>query len=38
MTAVRVLWPDGLAEIFPPPPLRTYTTLLRGTGKPERPE
>jgi hypothetical protein len=32
---VRVLWPDGLAELFPPPPLRTYTTLVRGTGKAE---
>jgi hypothetical protein len=31
---VRVVWPDGLAESFPPPPLRTYTTLVRGSGKP----
>ncbi|MEA2600313.1 MAG: enediyne biosynthesis protein [Acidobacteriota bacterium] len=30
---VRVLWPDGIVEIFPPPPLRAYTTLVRGTGK-----
>ncbi len=35
VTGVRVLWPDGLAELFPPPPLRTYTTLVRGTGKAE---
>jgi hypothetical protein len=33
VTGVRVLWPDGLAESFPPPPLRMYTTLVRGTGK-----
>ena len=33
VTGVRVLWPDGLSEAFPPPPLRTYTTLVRGTGK-----
>src|SRR5262245_21770651 len=33
VTGVRVFWPDGLAESFPPPPLRTYTTLVRGTGK-----
>jgi enediyne biosynthesis protein E4 len=31
---VRVVWPDGKAEVFPPPPLRTYTTLVQGTGKP----
>jgi len=39
VTGVRVLWPDGLAESFPPPPLRTYTTLVRGTGEelPARP-
>jgi len=35
---VRVLWPDGLIEIFPPPPLRMYTTLVRGTGKAEGPK
>jgi hypothetical protein len=40
---VRVVWPDGTSEIFPPPPLRTYTTLVQGTGKPvprepEKPE
>lgn len=33
VTGVRVRWPDGLAEAFPAPPLRTYTTLVRGTGK-----
>jgi hypothetical protein len=33
VTEVRVVWPDGLTESFPPPPLRTYTRLLRGTGK-----
>jgi hypothetical protein len=33
VTAVRVVWPDGLVESFPPPPLRAYTTLVRGTGK-----
>jgi hypothetical protein len=38
ITAVRVLWPDGLAETFLPPLLRAYTTLVRGTGKPEIPK
>ena len=33
VTGVRVFWLDGLAESFPPPPLRTYTTIMRGTGK-----
>ncbi|HEV8580443.1 MAG TPA: CRTAC1 family protein [Thermoanaerobaculia bacterium] len=33
VTGVRVLWPDGLAETFPAPPLRAYTKLVRGTGK-----
>jgi enediyne biosynthesis protein E4 len=33
VTEVRVFWPDGPAESFPPPPLRTYTTLVRGSGK-----
>jgi enediyne biosynthesis protein E4 len=33
VTEVRVVWPDGLTESFPPPSLRTYTKLLRGTGK-----
>ncbi len=34
VTSVKVIWPDGLTESFPPPPLRAYTTLVRGTGKP----
>ena len=34
VSGVRVHWPDGTIETFPPPPLRTYTTLVRGTGKP----
>jgi hypothetical protein len=34
VTEVRVTWPDGKAEIFPPPPLRVYTTLRQGTGRP----
>lgn len=34
ITEVRVVWPDGRFEAFPPPPLRTYTTLVQGTGKP----
>jgi hypothetical protein len=34
VTEVRVVWPDGKAEAFPPPPLRAYTTLVQGTGKP----
>jgi enediyne biosynthesis protein E4 len=34
VTGVRVVWPDGLSESFPAPPLRTYTTLVRGSGKP----
>jgi len=38
VTGVRVVWPDGLSESFPPPPLRTYTTLVRGSGKPEAPK
>ncbi len=33
VTGVRVFWPDGVTESFPPPPLRTYTTLVHGTGK-----
>jgi len=31
---VRVDWPDGRSEIFPPPPLRAYTTLHQGAGRP----
>ena len=34
VTGVRVVWPDGSAETFPAPPLRTYTSLTRGKGKP----
>jgi enediyne biosynthesis protein E4 len=34
VTEVRVTWPDGKAEVFPPPPLRTYTALVQGSGKP----
>ena len=33
VTEVRVTWPDGKTEVFPPPPLRTYTKLLEGTGR-----
>jgi hypothetical protein len=33
ITEVRVEWPDGKTEIFPPPPLRAYTTLMQGSGK-----
>ena len=32
VTAVRVHWPDGKVEAFPPPPLRAYTKLVQGTG------
>ncbi|MEO6193356.1 MAG: CRTAC1 family protein [Thermoanaerobaculia bacterium] len=35
VTEVRVVWPDGLVESFPPPPARAYTTLVCGTGKKE---
>ena len=31
-TAVVVSWPDGRRETFPPPPLRTYSELVEGTG------
>jgi len=31
---LRVFWPDGTAESFPPPPLRTYADLVEGTGRP----
>jgi len=30
--ALIVHWPDGKAERFPPPPLRTYTTITQGGG------
>ena len=33
VTEVWVVWPDGVVESFPPPPLRTYTDLVRGMGK-----
>jgi hypothetical protein len=33
VTEVRVSWPDGKTETFPPPPLRVYTKLVEGTGK-----
>jgi hypothetical protein len=33
VTDVRVTWPDGRIEIFPPPPLRAYTKLVQGTGR-----
>jgi hypothetical protein len=29
---VRVDWPDGRSETFPPPPLGKYTTLVQGEG------
>ncbi|HXO19518.1 MAG TPA: CRTAC1 family protein [Thermoanaerobaculia bacterium] len=31
---VRVDWPDGRSELFPPPPLRAYTTFHQGAGRP----
>jgi hypothetical protein len=34
VTEVRVTWPDGKVEVFPPPSLRVYTTLRQGTGSP----
>ncbi len=33
---LEVLWPDGSAELFDPPPIDRYTTLRRGTGTPAR--
>jgi len=30
--ALIVHWPDGKEERFPPPPLRTYTTIAQGGG------
>jgi hypothetical protein len=30
--SITVHWPDGRAERFPAPPLRTYTTLVEGKG------
>jgi hypothetical protein len=32
VTGVRVIWPSGLSERFPPPPVGRYTTLREGTG------
>jgi len=37
VTEVRVHWPDGRAETFPPPPLGAYTTLHQGAGRPLEP-
>jgi hypothetical protein len=34
---VRIDWPDGLAETFPPPALDRHVTLVRGKGKKVRP-
>ncbi|MGE5232500.1 MAG: CRTAC1 family protein [Acidobacteriota bacterium] len=34
VTEVLVVWPDGRRESFPAPPLRAYTTLLEGSGRP----
>ncbi len=31
---IEVWWPGGEREMFPPPPLGRYTTLVRGTGSP----
>ncbi|HEX5757655.1 MAG TPA: CRTAC1 family protein [Thermoanaerobaculia bacterium] len=33
VAAVRIHWPSGRVEEFPPPPLRAYTTLREGTGR-----
>jgi hypothetical protein len=38
VTGVRVFWPDGLSESFPPPPLRRYAMLVRGTGTKMEPQ
>jgi hypothetical protein len=37
VTEIRAEWPDGKSEVFPPTPLRTYTTLVQGTGKEKKP-
>jgi hypothetical protein len=34
---VRVVWPDGREESFPPPRLGTYTDLVQGSGRPVPP-
>jgi hypothetical protein len=31
---LRVDWPDGKSEAFPPPPLGLYTKIIQGTGSP----
>jgi hypothetical protein len=33
LEAIDVRWPDGSTETFPPPPLRTYSTLQQGKGR-----
>lgn len=33
LESLLVVWPDGRREVFPPPPLDTYTTLRQGSGK-----
>jgi hypothetical protein len=33
VTEVRVAWPDGRTEAFPPPRLGTYTDLVQGAGR-----
>jgi enediyne biosynthesis protein E4 len=33
LTAVRVRWPDGVRERFPPPPAGAYATLREGSGE-----
>jgi enediyne biosynthesis protein E4 len=35
LEALLVHWPDGSSEQFPPPPLRSYTTLVQGRGNPK---
>jgi enediyne biosynthesis protein E4 len=37
VTEVRVFWPDGKSESFPPPTLRQYSKLVQGTGHPVPP-
>jgi hypothetical protein len=32
-TALRVLWPDGTAEEYEPPPVGAYTEIRKGTGR-----
>ena len=33
VSRIEVQWPDGTVEEWPPPPSRTYTDLVRGTGR-----